>query len=53
MDWALSALAVATIPAPPFHCASCGYDLTANASGICPECGTALKPTTGNSEQDS
>ena len=38
---------------PPFHCASCGYDLTANASGICPECGTALKPTTGNSEQDS
>ena len=21
-------------------CAACGYDLTANASGVCPECGT-------------
>jgi hypothetical protein len=26
---------------PPGHCRSCGYDLTANASGRCPECGTA------------
>ncbi len=25
---------------PPGCCASCGYDLTANTSGICPECGT-------------
>ena len=24
------------------HCNSCGYDLTGNLSGVCPECGTAL-----------
>ena len=23
------------------RCRACGYDLTANASGVCPECGTA------------
>jgi len=23
------------------HCANCGYDLTGNVSGLCPECGTA------------
>jgi len=23
-------------------CRACGYDLTANASGVCPECGTAV-----------
>lgn len=28
---------------PVGRCQSCGYDLTGNASGICPECGT---PTT-------
>jgi len=22
------------------HCSECGYDLTANISGVCPECGT-------------
>ena len=27
---------------PPAHCARCGYDLTGNVSGICPECGTAI-----------
>ena len=26
------------------RCASCGYDLTANVSGICPECGTPVQP---------
>lgn len=26
------------------RCSSCGYDLTANTSGICPECGTVLPP---------
>ena len=26
-------------PASP-QCAACGYDLTGNVSGICPECGT-------------
>lgn len=27
---------------PPGHCQSCGYDLTGNTSGRCPECGEAL-----------
>lgn len=26
----------------PGHCTSCGYDLTGNVSGVCPECGTPL-----------
>jgi hypothetical protein len=26
------------------HCLGCGYNLTGNASGICPECGTAINP---------
>ncbi|MCG8405829.1 MAG: hypothetical protein MI923_11590 [Phycisphaerales bacterium] len=25
---------------PPGHCNECGYNLTSNVSGICPECGT-------------
>jgi hypothetical protein len=25
----------------PGHCAACGYDLTGNTSGVCPECGAA------------
>ena len=24
----------------PGHCRKCGYDLTGNVSGVCPECGT-------------
>lgn len=24
---------------PPNHCCTCGYDLTGNVSGVCPECG--------------
>jgi len=24
---------------PPGHCPHCGYDLTGNVSGVCPECG--------------
>ena len=24
----------------PGHCRTCGYDLTGNESGVCPECGT-------------
>ena len=27
---------------PPGRCRSCGYDLTGNTSGRCPECGTAI-----------
>jgi hypothetical protein len=26
---------------PRGHCRSCGYDLTGNVSGVCPECGSA------------
>ncbi len=26
---------------PPGHCHVCGYSLTGNTSGVCPECGTA------------
>jgi hypothetical protein len=24
------------------HCKKCGYNLTGNVSGVCPECGTAI-----------
>jgi predicted Zn-ribbon and HTH transcriptional regulator len=27
---------------PPGHCQSCGYNLTGNVSGVCPECGTSV-----------
>ena len=27
---------------PPGHCQNCGYNLTGNVSGTCPECGTTL-----------
>ncbi len=27
------------------HCVRCGYDLTGNASGVCPECGFGFDPT--------
>ena len=27
---------------PPGHCQGCGYDLTGNESGVCPECGRAV-----------
>jgi hypothetical protein len=26
------------------HCRKCRYNLTGNTSGVCPECGTAIKP---------
>ena len=28
----------------PGHCQKCDYDLTGNESGVCPECGTPIKP---------
>ena len=28
----------------PDQCAACGYDLTGNVSGVCPECGTPVQP---------
>ncbi len=27
---------------PPWRCRGCGYDLTGNTSGICPECGRSI-----------
>ncbi len=27
---------------PPGHCRICGYNLTGNVSGVCPECGTSI-----------
>lgn len=27
---------------PPGFCQKCGYDLTGNVSGVCPECGTGV-----------
>ena len=32
---------------PPGHCQHCGYNLTGNVSGVCPECGEACKPEAG------
>lgn len=32
---------------PPGHCQRCGYDLTGNESGICPECGQAIETSDG------
>jgi hypothetical protein len=26
----------------PGHCSACGYNLTGNVSGVCPECGTKI-----------
>jgi len=31
---------------PPGYCRKCGYDLTGNISGICPECGTPIPQAT-------
>ena len=45
------ALLIAAIPTailrreraiPPGHCNQCGYKLTGNVSGVCPECGRAI-----------
>jgi hypothetical protein len=29
---------------PPGHCQKCGYNLTGNVSGVCPECGQEVPP---------
>jgi predicted RNA-binding Zn-ribbon protein involved in translation (DUF1610 family) len=29
---------------PASHCQHCGYSLTGNTSGVCPECGTVISP---------
>ena len=28
---------------PPCHCKACGYNLTGNISGVCPECATEIE----------
>jgi hypothetical protein len=28
---------------PPGHCQKCGYNLTGNVSGACPECGKEME----------
>lgn len=33
------------------RCAICGYNLTGNVSGVCPECGTPVPPT-GNAKRE-
>jgi hypothetical protein len=35
-------------PYPPGHCRRCGYDLTGNVSGRCPECGTPTPLRSGS-----
>jgi hypothetical protein len=35
------------------HCTRCGYDLTGNVSGRCPECGTATSQTAATAESSS
>ncbi len=32
-----------TVRIPPGHCQKCGYDLTGNVSGVCPECGAEAR----------
>ena len=31
---------------PSDQCQECGYDLTGNVSGVCPECGSPVRPST-------
>ena len=37
----------------PGCCHKCGYDLTGNVSGICPECGTPVPPSAGSKPKES
>jgi hypothetical protein len=42
-DWSVQEL-ILYVLALITRCASCGYDLTGNVSGRCPECGEAIQP---------
>lgn len=35
---------------PHGYCRKCRYNLTGNVSGICPECGTPIRPATGSED---
>jgi predicted amidophosphoribosyltransferase len=37
----------------PGYCRKCGYDLTGNASGVCPECGRAITIDSSNPQAKS
>jgi len=36
---------------PPGHCPTCGYDLTGNISGVCPECGGKVTAMANSEER--
>jgi hypothetical protein len=38
---------MAYLKVSPGNCTRCGYDLTGNISGVCPECGTAMEGKAG------
>jgi DNA-directed RNA polymerase subunit RPC12/RpoP len=43
LEMAVDTLEVAALKADPgLHCRKCGYNLTGNTSGICPECGETI-----------
>ena len=35
---------------PPGRCQQCGYDLTGNVSGVCPECGATIERSSSREE---
>jgi len=41
----VSRLIARRTPDPRTHCTTCGYNLTDNVSGICPECGKPVPPS--------
>ena len=43
MGWRLSRQIWNKWRYPPNHCRTCGYNLTGNISGVCPECGTSIE----------
>jgi hypothetical protein len=45
---ALSRYGIRRLKREPGHCQSCGYNLTGNTSGVCPECGTPVAKKLGS-----